>query len=211
MDRFNLESLSNSPFLNGKIVIRKYAAYALFRKYVNCFLVRNSFTSFKRWGLTRRANVFISFELSPNFLEGLTRKFAPHQPLNTDPSKTTVNRINKKLTTLRNQKKLSKHIHDQIRPNDATIAKFYGLPKIHKGNNPLRPVVSLPGSRTNKLSKYPIADILKPLINKSPHSVKNLNSFLSKLEDIRVEPDEIIFPSTLSLYLLLFHLTQHDI
>ncbi len=58
-------------------------------------------------------------------------------------------------------------------------------------NNPLRPIVSLPGSPTYKLSKY-LADILKPLINTSSHSVKNVNAFLSKIEDIRVEPDEIM-------------------
>ncbi len=102
-----------------------------------------------------------------------------------------VNRINKKLANLRNQNKLSKQIYDKIRPNDATIAKFYRLPKIHKKNNPLQPIVSLPGSSTYKLSKY-LADILKPLINISPHSVKNVNAFLSKIEDIRVEPDEIM-------------------
>ena len=38
-------------------------------------------------------------------------------------------------------------------PNDATTAKFYGLPKIHKENIPLRPKVSLPGSPTYDLSK----------------------------------------------------------
>ncbi len=48
-----------------------------------------------------------------------------YQPLDSDPSKTTVNHINKKLTTLRNQNKLSKQIYDKIRPNDATITKFY--------------------------------------------------------------------------------------
>ncbi len=114
-----------------------------------------------------------------------------YQPLDTNPSKTTVNRINKKLTILRNQNKLSKQIYDKIRPNDGTITKLYGLPKIHKNNNPLRPIVSLPGSPTYKLSKY-LADILKPLINTSPHSVKNVNTFLSKIEDIRVEPGEIM-------------------
>ncbi len=94
-----------------------------------------------------------------------------NQPLDTDPSKTTVNRISKKHTTLRNQ---NKQIYDKIRPNDATIVKFYGLPKIHKKNNPLRPIVSLPGLPTYKLSKY-LADIPKPLINTSPHSVRNVN------------------------------------
>ena len=110
-----------------------------------------------------------------------------YQPLDTDPSKTTVNRINKKLKSLKDQDKLN----NQIRPKDATIAKFYGLPKIHKDNNPLRPIVSLPGSPTYNLSKY-LADILKPLVSTSPHSVKNVNAFLSKIKDIHVEPDEIM-------------------
>jgi hypothetical protein len=111
--------------------------------------------------------------------------------IGTDPSKTTVNRINKKLKSLKDQDKLNKRTYDQIRPKDATIAKFYGLPKIHKDNNPLRPIVSLPGSPTYNLSKY-LADILKPLVSTSPHSVKNVNAFLSKIKDIHVEPDEIM-------------------
>ena len=114
-----------------------------------------------------------------------------YQPLDTDPSKTSVNRINKKLKSLKDQDKLNKRTYDQIRPKDATIAKFYGLPKIHKDNNPLRPIVSLPGSPTYNLSKY-LADILKPLVSTSPHSVKNVNAFLSKIKDIHVEPDEIM-------------------
>ena len=58
-------------------------------------------------------------------------------------------------------------------------------------NNPLRPIVSLPGSPTYNLSKY-LSDILKPLINSSPHSVNNAKAFLSKIKDLRVEPDEIM-------------------
>jgi hypothetical protein len=95
------------------------------------------------------------------------------------------------LKSLKDQDKLNRRTYDQIRPKDATIAKFYGLPKIHKDNNPLRPIVSLPGSPTYNLSKY-LADILKPLVSTSPHSVKNVNAFLSKIKDIHVEPDEIM-------------------
>jgi hypothetical protein len=94
-----------------------------------------------------------------------------YQPLDTDPSKTTVNSINKKLKSLKDQDKLNKRTYDQSRPKDATIAKFYRLPKIHKDNNPLRSIVSLPGSPTYNLSKY-LADILKSLVSTSPHSVK---------------------------------------
>ena len=108
-----------------------------------------------------------------------------------DPSKTTVNRINKKLKDLKNHEKIDKPTYDKMRPNEATIAKFYGVPKIHKDNNPLRPTVSLPGSPTYNLSKY-LAEIFKPLVNTSPYSVKNVRAFLEKVENIHVEPDEIM-------------------
>ena len=94
-------------------------------------------------------------------------------PLDSDPSKTTENRINKKLKDLKNHEKIDKPIYDKIRPTEATNAKFYRVPKINKDNNPLRPIVSLPGSPTYNLSKY-LAEILKPLVNTSPYSVKNV-------------------------------------
>ncbi|XP_046854189.1 uncharacterized protein LOC124447327 [Xenia sp. Carnegie-2017] len=71
-----------------------------------------------------------------------------YEPLQTDPNKTTTNRINKKLKQLKDKKKLNETVYKRIRPNDSSTAKFYGLPKIHKENNPLRPIVSLPGSPT---------------------------------------------------------------
>lgn len=51
-----------------------------------------------------------------------------YQQLDADPSKTTVNRINTKLKTFKDQDKLSKQIFDRIRAKHANIAKFYVLP-----------------------------------------------------------------------------------
>ena len=61
---------------------------------------------------------------------------------------------------------------ETYQPHDATSAKFYGLPKIHKENIPLRPIVSLPGSPTYLLSKY-LAMVLHPLVKTSPHTIDN--------------------------------------
>ncbi len=123
--------------------------------------------------------------------ETLLKDANTYQPLDTDPSKTTMNNINKKLKRLKDQDKLSETTYNRTRPNDATIAKFYGLPKVHKENVPLRPIVSLPGSPTYGLSKY-LAEILKPLVKTSPHTVQNVNSFLTKVKDMKIEPDEMI-------------------
>ena len=114
-----------------------------------------------------------------------------YQPLDIDPSKTTVNRINMKLKQLKDKDKLEETNYKRIRPNDASTAKFYELPKIHKENNPLRPIVSLPGSPTYELSKY-LAMILHPLVKTSPHTINNANTFLTNIKDLKLEPDEIM-------------------
>ena len=48
--------------------------------------------------------------------------------------------------------------------------KFYGLPKIHKTDTLLRPVVSSRGSVTYGVAKV-IAKVLKPLVGKLPHHI----------------------------------------
>ena len=65
-----------------------------------------------------------------------------YKKLNKNPTKTTISRINKKLKSLKDEQKLDDKTYHKVRPSDATTARFYGLPKIHKPNTPLRPIVS---------------------------------------------------------------------
>ena len=65
-----------------------------------------------------------------------------YQPLDTHSSKT--NCINQKLKHLKDKNKQNETTCHRIRPNDTANAKFYVLPKIHKQNILLRPIVSLP-------------------------------------------------------------------
>ena len=94
-----------------------------------------------------------------------------------------------KLKPLKDKDKLGEANYKRIRPNDASTAKFYGLPKIHKENIPLRPIVSLPGTPTYELSKY-LAMILHPLVKTSPHTINNANTFFTNIKDL--QPDEIM-------------------
>ena len=137
-----------------------------------------------------------------------------YQPLDTDPSKTTVNRINMKLLKQLKDKdkrhKPEESNYKRIRPNDASTAKFYGLPKIHKENIPLRPIVSLPGSPTYELSKY-LAMILHPLVKTSPHTINNANTFLTNIKDVKLEPDEIMISfDVVSLFTSIPDTTRHS-
>ena len=55
-------------------------------------------------------------------------------------------------------------------PTGVTTPKYYGLPKVHKEDTPLRPIVSSIGSVTYETAKE-LSRILKPLVGRSPHHV----------------------------------------
>ncbi len=53
-------------------------------------------------------------------------------PSNADAAKKMNRRTKSKLESLRNSGAISKKEFDWIKPSDSTLARFYGLPKIHK-------------------------------------------------------------------------------
>ena len=75
----------------------------------------------------------------------------------------------------------------RIYPTSETVPKFYGLPKVHKNNVPLRPIVSSIGSITYKTAKF-LASILSPLVGKTEHFVKNSIQFVKKIKELEVPP-----------------------
>ena len=68
---------------------------------------------------------------------------------------------------------------------------FYGLPKIHKQNFPLRPIVSAFNSPTDNLCKY-ITHFLQPLCEFIPSYIKDSKHFLQLIEAINTIPDNSI-------------------
>ena len=49
---------------------------------------------------------------------------------------------------------ISQSDYFDLRSNKGVMPRFYGLPKIHKANLPLRPIVSFVNSPTYNLSKF---------------------------------------------------------
>lgn len=101
---------------------------------------------------------------------------------------------------------------------------LYSLPKIHKDNIPVRPIVSFIGSPTYLLSKELNRTLLSNVSFSSPFSIKNSIDLVSKLSSLTVPPNSFLvsfdvanlFPSvpldqTLSLVReLLFDSTLRD-
>ena len=69
---------------------------------------------------------------------------------------------------------------------------FYMLPKIHKPNNPGRPVISGCDSPTAKLSAY-TGYYLKPIVHTLPSYIKDTNDFLWTVlhPDLKIPPNSI--------------------
>ena len=76
-------------------------------------------------------------------------------------------------------------------PTGCVPSKFYGLPKIHKPDTPLRPIVSSCGSVTYGVAKE-LAKILKPLVGKSPHHINSTQDFVEQVKHITLAPEECL-------------------
>ena len=70
-------------------------------------------------------------------------------------------------------------------------SKFYGLLQIHKTGNPLRSIVSSRGSVTYGVAKV-LANILRPLVDKSPHHMQSTNDFVNKVNKVTLLPGEFL-------------------
>ena len=62
-----------------------------------------------------------------------------------------VRKLLKPFLKLVNSKVLATEIYDRIRPTGSQRTQIYGLPKIHKPNVPLRPILSMIGSAQHEV------------------------------------------------------------
>ena len=69
--------------------------------------------------------------------------------------------------------------------------QFYGLPKIHKPDTSLRPVVSSRGLVTYWVAKV-LTKILKPLVGRFPHNIHSTHDFVEQADKVTLLPGECI-------------------
>ena len=76
-------------------------------------------------------------------------------------------------------------------PTGCVPPKFYGLPKIHKTGNPLKPIVSSRGLVTCGVAKV-LSKVLKPLVGKSPHHIQSTGNFVSRAKGLSLQLGECL-------------------
>ena len=75
----------------------------------------------------------------------------------------TEQRLQNRLIDIVNQKVLTCDIYDRIRPTGSQRPSMYGLPKTHKEDIPLRPILSMIGSSQHELAKW-LSEVLVPVL-----------------------------------------------
>ena len=73
--------------------------------------------------------------------------------------------------------------------NISPLARFYGLPKIHRANCPLQPIVSACGTSTYNLAKY-LTTILTVYTGHTSSFVKDSKDLTDKLKTFKIQENE---------------------
>ena len=110
-------------------------------------------------------------------MDSLVNDKQTYEPLKRDPTPALQRRLNGKLLDLKKTETIDIQLYYRLRCRVPQSAKLYGLPKLHKPNIPMRPIVSFCGSPTYQLSKH-LTNILKPLTDKSRHKLKSTDNFI---------------------------------
>jgi hypothetical protein len=119
-----------------------------------------------------------------------------------DPTNTITNNITDEILLMMHARVIPDKIANFILPNTPSRTPlFYGLPKIHKPDTPLRPIVSGCDGPTDNLSEY-VVKYLQPMAETLPAYFRDTTHLLKLLSEIN-SPDEqitLITADVTSLY-----------
>nr|VZI01080.1 unnamed protein product [Spirometra erinaceieuropaei] len=112
-------------------------------------------------------------------------------PCATNPLRVLTRVINAMLLALEKSGAITPTDRRMARPQDTVLARFYGLPKVHKDGAPLRPIVSLKGTPTYGLAKWMFRRV-NFLTAESDTTVSSSAQFLEKLKGESLHPNKVV-------------------
>ena len=91
-----------------------------------------------------------------------------------------------------------------LKPAQSRTPIFYMLPKIHKINNPGRPVISSVNSHREKISAY-VDEFLRPITERLPSYIRDTTDFIQRIKVLGKLPVEcyLVTLDVSSLYTIL--------
>ena len=114
-----------------------------------------------------------------------------YKEINTDATNKLKTKLIGLLKKIKADGGISNQLYKKMYPTGTVAPKFYRLPKIHKRDIPLRPIVSSRGSINYVVAKE-LSRILRPLGGESPHHIKNTGDFVHQVKGIKLQPGEYI-------------------
>ncbi|GJQ72197.1 hypothetical protein Trydic_g3288 [Trypoxylus dichotomus] len=115
----------------------------------------------------------IEYQTDPDFIP-----FTPSEPY-------FIAQLNMKASSLPDD------IEKQVIVTEALPPRLYGLPKIHKQDVPLRPIVSAIGAPTYLLAKH-LTTLLQLYIGGKPSYIRDSAHFVEKFRKMRFNPGDIV-------------------
>nr|VZI06608.1 unnamed protein product [Spirometra erinaceieuropaei] len=112
-------------------------------------------------------------------------------PCESNPIKMLTGEINATLLAMENSCAISPIDRHMARAQETALARFYGLPKLHKKGAPLRPIVSLKGIPTYELAKW-LFQRLKFLTSDSNTTVSSSTKFTENLKGASLLPSDVM-------------------
>ena len=93
-----------------------------------------------------------------------------YKKLKKDPAPALERKMNALLLSMNKKGSIPDKLYEMLRSSAGRNPLMYGLPKVHKPNIPMRPIVSFVQSPTYQLSKH-LSDLLSSLVGQSPSNV----------------------------------------
>ena len=91
--------------------------------------------------------------------------------------------VNQRIARFKNEKLLPKKTADGLKVSNPKTPKFYISPKIHKPNNPGRPVINSIECHTSEISRF-VDHHLQPLVKQIPSYINDTNHFINKVKKL---------------------------
>ena len=113
-----------------------------------------------------------------------------YKTLQEDPTLQHSNLVNDTIDRFQKENLLSKKLGEGLKSVNPKPPKFYISPKIHKENNPLRPVINSINCYTSEILRF--VDHLQPLVREMPSYIKDTNVFISKINKFPVPPNSLL-------------------
>lgn len=114
----------------------------------------------------------------------------PYLKLTKTPLPKMISELNTTLKVCKNI--VTPELRRKLHVSNPSVPKLYGLPKIHKPGNSMRPIVSAIGAPTYKLAKW-LTEVFENLSERQPTlSVKNSLEFIDTVKNITLQPGEIL-------------------